>query len=212
MFVGPRRAFKSISALVYPSVSRLRRYVAAGPFACPVAVPLPVQLPSLDWSAAIVIAGKSFLLNQLMGRMSGFELGSTVNPTTEVRRDIMSPLLKYSVVYARIVTVLVARLLTLMTDLAAAELRLRGSGLGVLRQLPRMACTVSVLQLKPQLQPQRARQPASPPFPSRNMASHSHSPPAVIFLDTEGLAAPGNDADYDAKIFALATLLSSHLV
>ena len=35
--------------------------------------------------------------------------------------------------------------------------------------------------------------------------------PAVLFLDTEGFAASDTSADYDAKIFALAALLSSHL-
>lgn len=35
---------------------------------------------------------------------------------------------------------------------------------------------------------------------------------SVILFDTEGLAAPGNTADYDAKIFAIATLLSNHLL
>jgi hypothetical protein len=34
----------------------------------------------------------------------------------------------------------------------------------------------------------------------------------VLFLDTEGLSAPGNTADYDAKVFAVSTLLSSHLI
>ena len=35
---------------------------------------------------------------------------------------------------------------------------------------------------------------------------------SILLLDTEGLAAPGNTADYDAKIFAMATLLSNHLL
>jgi hypothetical protein len=35
---------------------------------------------------------------------------------------------------------------------------------------------------------------------------------AVIFLDTEGFAASDTTADYDAKIFAIAALLSSNLI
>jgi hypothetical protein len=34
----------------------------------------------------------------------------------------------------------------------------------------------------------------------------------ILLLDTEGFSAPENKADYDAKIFAVATLLSSHLL
>ena len=77
--------------------------------------------------------GKSFLLNQLMGRTHGFELGPTVRPTTEGLWIWGAP----------------------MTE---------DSGL------------------------------------------------SVLFMDTEGLSAPGNTADYDAKIFAVATLLSSHIL
>lgn len=78
--------------------------------------------------------GKSFLMNQLMGRMSGFETGPTVNPTTE--------------------------------------------GIWFWGQ---------------------------PVFdPDTGMK--------VLLLDSEGLSAPGNSADYDAKVFAVVTLLSSHLM
>jgi hypothetical protein len=76
-------------------------------------------------------SGKSFMLNKLMGRTTGFATGATVDPTTEGISMWGRPL----------------------TD----------------------------------------------------------SERSVIFLDTEGLAAPGNSADYDAKIFAVATLLSNHL-
>lgn len=77
--------------------------------------------------------GKSFLLNQMMGRMGGFETGPTVRPTTEGLWVWGMPLSA-------------------------------GAGMN------------------------------------------------VLLLDTEGLAAPGNTPDYDAKIFAVATLLSTHII
>lgn len=34
----------------------------------------------------------------------------------------------------------------------------------------------------------------------------------LAFIDTEGFSASDTSADYDAKIFAIAALLSSHLI
>eukprot|EP00045_Choanoeca_perplexa_P014465 m.170277 g.170277 ORF g.170277 m.170277 type:complete len:833 (-) comp16684_c0_seq4:145-2643(-) len=78
-------------------------------------------------------SGKSFLVNQFLGLMDGFELGPTVKPTTEGVWAFNVP----------------------VTD---------GEGLN------------------------------------------------ILFLDTEGLSAPGNTPDYDAVMFAVSTLLSSHLI
>ena len=44
------------------------------------------------------------------------------------------------------------------------------------------------------------------------VAAPGHEDMPIILVDTEGLAAPGNSPDFDAKIFAVATLLSSHLL
>lgn len=78
--------------------------------------------------------GKSFLMNQLMGRMGGFETGPTVKPTTE--------------------------------------------GVWFWGQ------TLLV--------------------PETGMK--------ILLFDSEGLSAPENTADYDAKIFAVMALLSSHFI
>eukprot|EP00730_Choanoeca_flexa_P002852 TRINITY_DN11204_c0_g1_i2.p1 TRINITY_DN11204_c0_g1~~TRINITY_DN11204_c0_g1_i2.p1 ORF type:complete len:851 (+),score=236.75 TRINITY_DN11204_c0_g1_i2:199-2553(+) len=78
-------------------------------------------------------SGKSFLVNQFLGIMNGFELGPTVQPTTEGIWAFNVP----------------------VTD---------SEGLN------------------------------------------------ILFLDTEGLSAPGNTPDYDAVMFAVSTLLSTHLV
>jgi hypothetical protein len=88
-------------------------------------------------------SGKSTLLNQLLGRATGFEAGQTVDPTTKGIWLWGSPLLHQN---------------------------------------------------------------------TQTPSSHSDELHAFLLLDTEGLAAPGNTADYDAKIFAISTLISNHLL